>query len=372
MLPEVIFWISVAAIVYVYLGYPVLLAILPRLFRRQPVKRLIEPSVSLLVAAFNEEDVIEAKIRNSLDLDYPPSRLEIVVASDGSTDRTAEIVRRFAGERVKLFAYPVNRGKITVLNETVPHLAGEIVAFSDASSMLAPDALRMLVRAFADPSVGAVSGIYRVRKKEAAELGFQEDFYWKYETFLKAREAELDSTLGAHGSLYAIRKALYPYPKPGTINDDYVIPIRIVQQGYRAVYDLEAVAYEEAQEMSGFSRRVRIMTGNLQQTGEIKPLLRPFRLMPVFFFASHKLGRLVVPIALLTALVSNLALLAKPFYVAALVLQAGFYILAAAGAAKLVEARLLRLPYYFCMINAAGLIAMLRALLWQDRVAWKQ
>ena len=154
---------------------------------------------------------------------------------------------------MRVFDYPINRGKIIALNDTVPHLTGEILAFSDASSMLAPDSMRQLVMHFADPTVGAVSGVYKVRGKEQAELGVQEGFYWKYETFLKVQEAKLGSILGAHGSLYAIRRSLYPFPAAGTINDDAVIPIRILQQGYRVSYEPKAVAYEEAQEMGAVS-----------------------------------------------------------------------------------------------------------------------
>ena len=228
------------------------------------------------MAAYNEARVIERKIRNALELDYPAERLEIVVASDGSSDGTAEVARRVAieleaGERVRVLDYPVNRGKLAVLNETIPQVRGDIVVFSDASSMLAPDAVRQLVANFADPEVGAASGIYRVRKQEESRLGVQEDFYWQYETFLKQQESRLGVVLGAHGSLYAIRKVLYPFPSTGLINDDYIVPLRILQQGHRVAYEMGAVAYEEASEMGGFSRRVRIMAGNFEQCGRWRP-----------------------------------------------------------------------------------------------------
>src|SRR5262249_28935936 len=209
-------------------------------------------------------------VRNALALDYPADRLEIVVASDGSRDATAEIVQRFGDDpRVRLFAYPENRGKLHVLNETIPHLRGQIVAFSDAASILAPDALCRLVAHFDDPQVGAVSGVYRVTEQDRAVHGMPEALYWRYETFLKLQETALGSILGCHGSLYAIRKDLYPFPDPRTINDDYTIPLRILQRGYRIAYEPAAVATEEAKEMSGFSRRIRIMTGNFDQLREL-------------------------------------------------------------------------------------------------------
>jgi hypothetical protein len=282
-----------------------------------------------------------------------------------------QLARRAGGDRLRVFEYPVNRGKITVLNDSVPRLSGEIVAFSDASSMLAPDALRRLVESFADPAVGAVSGVYRVRKRRQAELGVQEDLYWKYETFLKVSESRISSILGAHGSLYAIRRQLYPFPAAGSINDDYIIPLRILQRGWRVAYETRAVAYEEAHEMGGFARRVRIMAGNIQQLKEIAPLLWPPRPLPLFFFASHKLGRLIVPFAMPCALAASLLLFDRPFYRAAAVAQLGFYALAAVGAAVALHPRLLRLPYYFCMINAAVFLAAARLAAGRSGLSWK-
>ena len=371
-----IFWASAALAVYVYAGYPILLAVLRRVAKHPVAKRPIEPTVSLLVAAYNEADVIEAKIRNALELDYPADRLEIAIACDGPNDGTTAIAQRVAaqigGGRVRVFAYPVNRGKLHALNDTIPQLTGDIVAFSDASSMLAPDAMRLLVANFADEDVGAASGVYRVLRGDEAALGKQEDFYWKYETYLKLAEADVGSILGCHGSLYAIRRALYPFPKPGTINDDYVIPMRILSRGYRVAYEPAAVAYEEAAEMGGFSRRVRIMTGNFEQLREMKALIHPLRPGPLFFFLSHKAGRLVVPIAMLAMLGANLFLLDRPFYRALFALQLAFYALVLLGALVRLKPKVLRLPYYFCMINAAAFLGMYHALRGGRTLAWKR
>lgn len=372
MILEQIFWYSIAVVIYVYVGYPALLLLIGLFIRRAPRKVPAEPSVSILVAAYNEAEIIEKKIENALALDYPRERLEIVIASDGSTDATVGIASRFAAHPyVRVIAYPENRGKITVLNQTVPQLQGEVVVFSDAASMLLPDALRKLVANFADPQVGGVSGLYSVHKIEQAHIGAQEDFYWKYETFLKSQESSLASVLGAHGSLYAIRKKLYPFPDRSTINDDYVIPLRVVQQGYRVVYEPAAVSYEEAQEMGGFHRRVRIMAGNIQQLREIKFLAWPPRLLPLFFFLSHKAGRVVVPWCMLLALLCNLLLIQRPLYQVLALAQIVFYGLALLGVGQRLRSRSLGLPYYFCMINAAGLLALCRTVGMQRKVVWK-
>jgi cellulose synthase/poly-beta-1,6-N-acetylglucosamine synthase-like glycosyltransferase len=376
LIPEAVFWIAAGVAFYVYVGFPLVLVFLRRFASRSVERRPTEPTVSLLVAAYNEADVIEAKIRNALALRYPPEKLEIAIACDGPKDGTTAIAEGVAaaagGGRVRVFAYPVNRGKLHVLNDTVPHLSGEIVALSDAASMLNEDAISRLVENFADPSVGAVSGVYRVVSGDQTALGNQEDLYWRYETFLKHAEGDVSSILGCHGALYALRRELYPFPKPTTINDDYVIPMRIVQRGFRVVYDPRAVATEEAHEMAGFSRRVRIMTGNFQQLGELTSLVRPLRVGPLFFFLSHKAGRLIVPIAMLAMLIANLFLLDQRLYRVLFALQLTFYALVALGAIVRLRPKILRLPYYFCMINAAAFLGMYHALRGGRALAWKR
>ena len=354
---KLLFWISAGFAVYVYVGYPILLWGLQAVLRSAPRPQPVEPSVSLLVAAYDEAAVIADKIRNSLALDYPANKLEVVIASDGSKDATAEIVNSFTGSesggRVRLLNYEKNRGKMAVLNDAVRELRGDIVAFSDASSMLAADSVRILVQSFSDPHVGAASGVYRLLKKDQAHLGSQEDLYWKYETFLKVQEARLGAFTGAHGSLYAIRRALYPFPTVNTINDDFTIPMRILERGYRVAYVPAAVAYEEAHEMEGFSRRVRITAGNIEQMREFKSLIWPPRPFVLFCLLSHKTGRLLVPLFMVIALVANITLRGQFPYNWLLLGQALFYTLAILGAMVSLRPKVLRLPYYFCMINSA-------------------
>ena len=376
MIAKTILWTSAAVAAYIYVGFPALLAFLQRFAKRPVAKRPIEPTVSVLVAAYNEARVIEAKIRNTLALDYPADRVDVAIACDGPRDDTTAIAQRAASEigqgRVRVFAYPVNRGKLHVLNDTMRQLSGDIVVLTDAASMLERDAVRRLVENFADRTVGAVSGIYRISRGDEAALGTQEDLYWKYETFLKQAEGDVGSILGCHGALYAVRRDLYPYPVATTINDDYVIPMRILQAGYRVAYDSSAVAREEAHEMSGFSRRVRIMTGNFQQLSELRALVRPLRPLPLFFFLSHKAGRLIVPLAMIAMFVANLFLLAEPFYRALFGLQLAFYALVLLGALIRLRPKILRLPYYFCMINAAAFLGMYYALRGGRALAWKR
>ncbi len=370
-----IFWISAAFVVYPFAGYPLALLLLRLLFARPIQPGEIEPRVSLLIPAYNEAAVIEAKIENALALDYPPEKLEIAIASDGSKDSTVALARaaaerHHASHRVRIFDYPANRGKIVALNDTLPQLTGEIVVLTDAASILAPNAVRRLVSNFAGPRVGAAGGIYRIRGEESSLTGAQEKLYWYYESFLKRSEAALDATLGAHGSMYAIRKDLYPFPPPGTINDDWVIPVRIAQRGYRVAYDPSAVAYEEAHEMSGFGRHVRIMAGNVQQMRELAGFLWPPRPLCAFFFLSHKGLRLIAPFAMLATLGLNFLLLNAPLYRLLLAAQLAFYALAALGGIWKLHPKLLRLPFYFCRVNAAAFFGVYHALTGRRRMSW--
>jgi cellulose synthase/poly-beta-1,6-N-acetylglucosamine synthase-like glycosyltransferase len=369
---QIIFWSAAFLPFYSYLGYPLVLLALRLKIRRDVKKQPITPFVSLVIPAYNEADVIERKIENSLALDYPADRMEIVVASDGSSDGTAGIAQTHAdGRRIRVLAYAQNRGKVAALNASVPELRGEVVVFSDASAMLYPDSVRRLVENFADPEVGAVSGLYKVVKAGEVNIGSSEDFYWKYETFLKAKESQLASTLGGHGHLHAIRKELYPYPAPGTINDDYVIPVSVLSKGYRAVYEPSAIVYEEAHEMAGFGRRVRIVAGNLQQLREIGGLLHPLRPLALFFFLSHKVSRLPVPVAMLAALIANLFLLGSPIYLSVFCGQLAFYLLAGVGSLWRLRPKALMLPFYFCMVNLATFFGFYHALTRRRRLAWK-
>jgi cellulose synthase/poly-beta-1,6-N-acetylglucosamine synthase-like glycosyltransferase len=368
------FWVPFWTLAYAYAGYPALVWLLARAFGREPRRADVTPSVSLLIPAYNEAAHMDARLRNTLSLDYPRERLEVVVASDGSTDATNAIVERYRDRGIRLIALPSNIGKTAMLSQVVPQLRGEIIVFSDASSELAPDALRTLVRAFADPAVGCVCGLYRLEAPVDLR-GEGEGLYWKYETFIKRQESRLHSILGAHGAFYGIRASLFRPLSGSMINDDYLIPMRIVAQGYRAVYEPRAVAMErEAASVEGeFARRRRIAAGNCQQIVELAHLLSPARGWVAFTLWSHKVLRTVAPLFMIALLVGSFALPAGPRE-AALAGQALFYGSAWLGYVCQRRGRrvpVLSAPLYFCLGNLAMLAGLLnygfsrKALVWE-------
>jgi len=370
-----IFWFSLGTLLYIYAGYPVLAWMLALVFGREPQRRDITPFVSLLIPAYNEEAYIEAKLQNSLALDYPKDRLEIVVASDGSTDQTNAIVERFRNRGVRLLAMRDNIGKSAMLSRTVPLLRGAIVVFSDTSSELEPEALRLLVQNFADPRVGCASGGYRL--KVGLDLRAQgEGLYWRYETFIKQQESRLHSILGAHGAFYAIRKVLFQRLEEGSINDDYLIPMRIVEQGYRVVYDPAAKSLEqEASSVEGeFARRRRIAAGNCQQIIALRSLLNPLRGWIALCFFSHKVLRTIAPLLMLGMLVSSWWL-SPPLGAIALILQGLLYTSAYAGYLCQRRGRAVRWlspPLYFCLGNLAMLAGLIKFCASRQRPSWER
>ena len=369
-------WFSLGTLVYIYFGYPSLVSILARLFGRLPQRKSITPTVTLLIPAYNEEAHIEARLRNSLALDYPKEQLEIVVASDGSTDATNAIVTRFQSQGVKLVSMPKNIGKSVMLTEVVPLLRGEIIVLSDASSELEPNALRELVCDFADPEVGCVSGLYRLKSTGGDLRGEGESLYWRYETFIKEQESHLHSILGAHGAFYAIRKSLFRPLEHASINDDYLIAMRIVEQGRRAVYQPKAVAWErELASVEGeFSRRRRIAVGNCQQVVELAHLLNPLRGWIAFTFFSHKVLRTLAPLFMISLVVSSF-LSTAPLARMLFLLQLIFYGAALLGYFCQKQGKVIKwlsAPLYFCLGNLAMLAGLLKFCFSRQRFTWER
>ena len=370
-----LFWFSFVVLGYAYVAYPLLVWGLSRLFGREPRRQAMIPPVSLLIPAHNEEARIEEKLRNSLALDYPKERLEIVVASDGSTDRTDAIVRQFESRGVRLLSLREHVGKSAMLARVVPLLRSQIVVFSDVSSELEPDALREVMRQFADPQVGCVSGLYRL--KHATDLrAHGEGLYWRYETFLKRQESRLHSILGAHGAFYAIRRELFEPPGETEINDDYLIPMRVVARGFRAVYEPRAVAWErELASVDGeFARRRRIAVGNCQQIVRLRRLLHPAHGWIAFCFASHKLLRTFAPLFMVTLLCSSFWL-PRPWAMLAAAIQLVFFASAWVGYRCQRRGRLVRWlspPLYFCLGNLALLAGLWKYCLSKHRFAWER
>jgi cellulose synthase/poly-beta-1,6-N-acetylglucosamine synthase-like glycosyltransferase len=370
-----------ALVFYAYFVYPVLIACLSRLFGRPNQLATADgalPSVSLLIAAYNEEADIEERVRNALALDYPADKLQIVVASDGSDDDTAAIVRRFADRGVVVLDYPERRGKATVLNDAMGEVTGEIVLLSDANTCTANTAVRKLVRWFRDPDVGVVCG--RLVLTDPATGYNVDSLYWRYETFLKKCEGRLGALLGANGAIYAMRRELYT-PIPGnTIVDDFVIPLRAkLRTGCRIVYDCEAVACEETPPNVGaeFHRRARIGAGGFQSIGLLWRLLNPGGGWVAFTFLSHKILRWFCPFFLVVALATNLALWdqPQPLYWNLLVGQIAFYVtslLASFVPAHFRVLKPLRLTTMFTAMNAALLVGFCRWLRGGQTGTWRR
>ena len=341
---EYLFWISAAIIGYVYGGYPLLVAALARVAGRAPRKAAFAdgawPSISIVIAARNEAARLPERVTNLLEADYP-GRRQIIVVSDGSTDGTAEALRPLRGY---LTLIEVARGgKAPALNAGVAAAKGDVIVFADARQRFAPDALRELVANFADPAVGGATGelLLDCETGDAAStVGDGVGLYWKYEKWQRRNESLLRSTLGATGAIYALRRSLWRDLPADTLLDDVLAPMRAVLAGYRVVFDEAAVAFDcVSPDASAEARRkTRTLAGNYQILAQEPRLLVPF-VNPVWLqYVSHKVGRLVVPWALLLFLIASAALAGEAWiYSAALAAQVGFYGLAGLGA--LIEAR---------------------------------
>ena len=382
-----IFWVSVFLLVHTYVLYPLALVALDALDQARANLRFIGGGadcrgqaralpglkISLVVAAYNEESCIDEKLRNSLQLAWPTEDLEVLVGSDGSTDGTDAKVEAVGDPRVRLSA-AARGGKVAVLNRCIPLAKGEVVVLTDANTMLDPAALEKLARHFRDPDVGAVCG--RLRLYNPTLKAYEESAYWTYESFIKFYEGKHGAVLGANGGLYAIRRSLFQALPPDTVVDDFVIPMRILQAGFRVLYDPEAVAYEETTEdyVKEASRRARIAAGNFQSLRLLSQLLLPRAGFASFAFWSHKLLRWMAPLWLAMVLLSNLTLLGHRWGVVALAMQLGFYALAMVGRERWVKRGALRrvasVAYYFTSMNLALAVGFGRFVAQSQAATW--
>jgi cellulose synthase/poly-beta-1,6-N-acetylglucosamine synthase-like glycosyltransferase len=368
------FWGSCAIIGWVYIGYPLSLAALKRLAGRPARRQLIEPPVCVFVAANDEAAVIESKLRNTLALDYPADRLEIVVASDGSVDETNEIVRRFA-PRVRLLEFSPRRGKMATINDGVRSITAEIVVFSDANTFLDSGAVRRLVDNFADPNVGAVSGDV-VLVGDRAALGQSEDLYYRYERWIQQAESIIGSMIGADGALYAIRRELFTAPPADTILDDMAIPMGVIRAGRRVVFEGGARAYEQGSETAQeeFSRKTRVVAGAMQfmrrQDSDV-PISMP---QVILSLVSHKALRWLSPVFAMTAFFSSLLLAGVSVgYAIAVGGQTALIAVGLAGCAPaLRRIGFVALAHYFCLVQAAAAVGFLRGLTGRQTVLWRR
>jgi cellulose synthase/poly-beta-1,6-N-acetylglucosamine synthase-like glycosyltransferase len=374
-----VFWSSIAFLVYAYGGFVLLVGAVGLWLRRGVRKLPITPSVTLIIAAYNEEEVIAERLDNALALDYPRDRLQILVASDGSTDRTEEIVASYASQGVLLLALP-RRGKIRTLNAAAARATGKILVFTDANIMCRPDTLRALVANFADPRVGGVAGHTTYTLDPGSESSsYGERLYWRYDTWLKKLESQTGSIVSAHGGLYAIRRVLFRPIPDGAVTDDFAISTSVIAEGYRLVFEPEALATEAAvpEAQREFRRRVRLMTRGLRGVFLRRRLLNPRRYgFYSVVLASHKLARRLVPVSLAIIAVASVA--AWPHglvYQAAVIGQALFYGMAAIGyllrRSRAGRLKVLYIPFYYCMANVACSIAWVHALRGRRIEVWQ-
>ena len=354
-----IFIIMVFLIIYPLFLYPILLTLLAR-FHPEPVRKSIPgiwPKITMIIPVHNEENIIEEKIKNTLSLRYPEDCLEILVASDGSNDRTIEILNTFQKETFKIIDFKIRRGKLLTIIDVVKYSTGDILVFSDASAILEEEALIRLVENFSDKSVGCVSGRYLIQGDISAPhdaRSFGEKGYFEFEVYLRKRESEFHSTLGAHGALYGLRRELFPEVPTGIINDDFVIPMMALSQGFRTVYEERAIVVERHQtNLKGeLRRRIRISHGNFQQIFLLVPMLGFRDLKAQFVFLSHKVIRAFQPVYLMMIFVTSL-ILKGPFFKAFVEFQIGFYILGIASLFTKRPKKVFAIPLYFVLVNVA-------------------
>lgn len=389
--PEILFWLSLLFVFYAYLGYGILLYLLVKIKKwlfgpisssnngyASTSKDL--PDATLIVAAYNEAACISSKIQNSLALQYPSGKLRYLFVTDGSNDNTPDIVRQYPD--IELYHSPERRGKIAAVHRIMPYIKTPIVIFTDANTLLNPEAAYNIVRHYANPKVGAVAGEKRIanKEKDTAE-GAGEGIYWQYESALKRYDSELYSVVGAAGELFSIRTELYQVVPPDTIIEDFYMTLQIAQRGYRVVYEPDAYAIESASASVGeeLKRKIRIAAGGIQAISRLLPLLNPLRYGILSFqYISHRVLRwTLAPIALFPLFFANcyLACQGSLLYQTIFAAQLTFYGMAIVG--YLLEKQQLKIkaffiPYYFCMMNYAVFRGMARIAAGTQSVIWEK
>ncbi len=377
ILLHIIFWLSVTALFYTFIGYPIFVYLVSLLFPRKIERGPVEPNVTVLIAAYNEGRDIREKLENTLKINYPKQKLEIIVASDGSTDDTDEIVAQFADRGVQLFRQEGRVGKTVTQNNAIERANGEIVLFSDATAMYEPDVLQAMLPNFADEKVGCVAGKLIYVDSTESGIGKGAKSYWNYETFIKEKESRACSLIGASGCLYAVRKSAYKPMYPEACSD-FLIATVLYEQGLRTVYEPSAICKEETNKRTDkeIRMRVRVISQTFTDLWRNRSMMNPFK---SGFYAveliSHKLFRYSVPIFLIFAYFSSLALaFSSEFFEVAFGVQTAFYLLALL--AWILEkagrsVRLLAIPLYFVLTNAASLIGFYKFLRGERYAHWE-
>ncbi len=381
---EFIFWAGILITGYTYVGYGVVITLLAALKSKkgdmETGGELFEPPVSVIIAAYNEEDYIEKKAENTLGLDYPASKKEIIFVTDGSTDSTPDLLQKVDG--VKVMHKPGRSGKIAAMERAAEQASNPILIFTDANAMLNKEAIRNIVKHYADPRVGAVAGeksIMMLDEEDASGAG--EGIYWKYESYLKKKDFETYSVVGAAGELFSVRKELYEPVEPDTLLDDFIMTLRVAEKGFRVAYAPDAVASERpsASSLDEMTRKVRIAAGGIQSIVRLKSLLNPFKHgMLTFQYVSHRVLRwTIAPLMLPLIFASNfmLHLSQGGFYTILFILQILFYIFSALGylfESKRVRIKLFFVPYYFSLMNICVYLGAVRYFRGGQSVNWKR
>lgn len=383
-----IFWILIFLIIYSYLIYPIILSILSLFINTEKIKSNTDekkqPTVTLFITAFNEENYVVQKVNNSNELNYPTNLLKQVWITDGSDDNTNELLKKY--KNVTVYFEPERKGKINAMNRGMQFIDSDIVVFSDGNTLLGNNTISEIVKLFNNDRVGCIAGEKRITlksKESAASAG--EGIYWKYESLIKHLDAKTGSTIGAAGELFAIRTSLFQEIENDTILDDFIISLRIAMQGYKIDYSSKAYAMERAsaninEEMK---RKIRIAAGSIQALIRLKPLLNPFKYKWLSIqYISHKVFRwTITPISLLMLIIINILIVIKtPFqlnniYLQIGILQVAFYFLAALGMIlknKSIKLKLIFIPYYFFMANYAMYLGFIKFLKGKQSVNWER
>lgn len=381
----ILFWICAVLILYVYIMYPLSLWFICSIRRTEKIQtssNAYQPSVSVIISARNEARNIEQRIRNFIEQSYPLHKMELIVVSDGSTDETAAIVRSMAIaedsaslQRIAVIELPDSRGKPHALNLASSRAQNDILVMADARQTFHSDAVSHLVETLGDDQIGCVSGELMLRQSGAGgrTSGVEMGIYWRYERSIRRREAEISSVVGMTGAIYAIRRQIYEAIPNEILIDDLLVPMNVVRRGLRASYNSSAIAYDTVSTSSAqeWQRKVRTMAGNWQLLRMYPWLLSPVH-NPIFLqFISHKVGRLIVPFALASTLVSSVAI-ATPLYLSFAMLQAlglglGFLGVVWPSARKY---RLVSLAYFFLLLNAAAVVGLLHGLRRNSQIVW--
>jgi len=384
-----IFWFCIFMIFYTYAGYPILTAILSRFYPVEKIYPAQTPSVTLIIAAYNEGQVITEKLKNCLELDYPRGLLQIIVAADGSDDNTVEIVQGFSQQGIELSYDLARRGKMSAINRAMEMARNEIVVFSDANNSYADNVLAEIVKPYSDPTVGAVTGSKRILK-DSSQLGSADGLYWRYESFIKRMENRIGCCMGVSGEIFSLRKSLFVPPSRKIVNDDFYMAMDIIGRGYRVVYNPAASSLEKISlsEQDEIIRRARIFSGQIQilfEAFDKLPFRRPILMLMMI---SHKFLRSFVPLAMIAAFLANLIVfvlppshsygwlqLAMPYSIIFILLQVVFYLIAIVGM-KVKSGGLLGkavyLPVFLVNSNYAAWLGILRYFSGEQTVIWKK